>query len=107
MNKSYKPAIIKYLFFFTSVMIFILSYVGLKLKIDFMKKEKIRFAEKIETLNNEILNLSSKVQSLSAEARIRFIAENELGLISNTQVIGNIKFNKQEFEKLNEKIITK
>lgn len=65
--------------FVTSILL-LLGYVGLKLRIDSMKKEIVMTNEQIKQLQNQQTKLSADAQFLSSEERIVLIAIAELQL---------------------------
>jgi len=65
--------------FVTSILL-LLGYVGLKLRIDFMKKEIVMTNEQIKQLENQQTKLLADAQFLSSEERIVPIAMAELQL---------------------------
>ncbi len=104
MSKSSKSSIWKSFVAIFTVMIFILSYVGLKLKIDSMKKEIVILNEKLALLNDSKTGLIARHQILTSEERITTIAINELGLDYYHAVPMVIKINKEEIEKIEDLI---
>jgi cell division protein FtsL len=104
MKESYKSVILKYLFGLFSVMVFILSYVGLKLRVDSMKKEIVVLNEKAAFMSNLKTDLLVKKQLLSSEDRITTIAVNELGLDYYHSVPLEIKVDNDEVKRI-QKII--
>lgn len=100
MKKSYKPVIVKYIMFIGTMILFILVYVGLKLKIDFMLKEIIALNQNKKIEDNLNLNLYVQYQELSSEERIRSIAVNELGMAAGYIPFSTIEINKEEIERV-------
>jgi cell division protein FtsL len=99
MKKSYKPIIVKYVLFIGTMILFILIYVGLKLKIDFMLKEIVALNQDKKAENNLNLNLYVEYQDLTSEERIRSIAINELGMVAGYVPYSTIEINKEKIKK--------
>ena len=104
MKTKFKSAVFNYLVVIITVVIFILSYVGLKLQIDYMFKEIMTMEETRKNLENKKLNLTVEVQALSSEERIRTIAINELGLVSVQMPYSEIELNKEELNRINSEL---
>jgi|GEM_PF-3573125 len=71
---------------FVTVILLLLGYVGLKLRIDSMKKEIVMTNEQIKQLQNQQTKLLADAQFLSAEDRIVPIAMEELQLEKKSPV---------------------
>lgn len=69
---------------FITAILLLLGYVGLKLRIDFMKKEIVITNEQIKQLENQQTKLLADAQFLSSEERIVPIAITELQLEKKT-----------------------
>ncbi|MFA6978093.1 MAG: hypothetical protein WC209_02120 [Ignavibacteriaceae bacterium] len=65
---------------FVTAILLLLGYVGLKLRIDTMKKEIVMTNEQIKQLENQQTKLLADAQLLSSEERIVPIAMTELQL---------------------------
>ena len=65
---------------FVTAILLLLGYVGLKLRIDSMKKEIVMTNEQIKQLENQQTKLLADAQFLSSEERIVPIAMTELQL---------------------------
>jgi len=98
MKKSYKTVIVKYVMFIGTMILFILIYVGLKLKIDFMLKEIAALNQDKKAENNLNLNLYVEYQELTSEERIRSIAINEQGMVAGYVPFSTIEINKEEIK---------
>ncbi|MCK9210797.1 MAG: hypothetical protein M0P61_08195 [Ignavibacteriaceae bacterium] len=68
------------LIIFVTAILLLLGYVGLKLRIDYMKKEIVMTNEQIKQLQNQQTKLFADAQFLSSEERIVPIAIAELQL---------------------------
>jgi cell division protein FtsL len=68
------------LIIFVTAILLLLGYVGLKLRIDYMKKEIVMTNELIKQLQNQQTKLLADAQFLSSEERIVPIAIEELQL---------------------------
>jgi len=68
------------LIIFVTAILLLLGYVGLKLRIDYMKKEIVMTNEHIKQLQNQQTKLLADAQFLSSEERIVPIAIVELQL---------------------------
>jgi cell division protein FtsL len=102
MSKKNKNSFGVYLLMFLLIIFFILFYVGMKLQVDSMKKEIIVMNENINILKSEQLSLIAQNQLLTNEERIKEIAENELGLISNSSLLTTIRIQKNRIKKIEE-----
>jgi len=69
---------------FVTAILLLLGYVGLKLRIDSMKKEIVMTNEQIKQLENQQTKLLADAQFLSSEERIVPIAMTELQLERKT-----------------------
>jgi len=81
MKRSYKPEIFKGIITVTTAVVFMLFYVVMKLRIDYMLKEISQLNQFKIQLNNRQVNLLVEMQELSSEQRIKSIAMEELGLV--------------------------
>ncbi len=100
MKKGSKPFLFFSVLFFTSFIILILFYVGLKLKCEELTKEKILAEKQLEMKNNWQVNLTVKNQFLSSEERITEIAEKELGMIKGGPPVLRVKIDKEQVEQI-------
>jgi cell division protein FtsL len=100
MKKSAKPLILLTLFYMITITLFILGYVGIKLKCEEMTKQKILAKQELENIENWKLSLSAQRQSLTAEDRIVPIAEEELGMIKSADAPVILTVDKNEIEKI-------
>lgn len=100
MKKGSKPFLFFSVLFFTSFIILILFYVGLKLKCEELTKEKILAEKQLEMKNNWQVNLTVKNQFLSSEERITEIAEKELGMIKGGPPVLKVRIDKEQVEQI-------
>ncbi len=100
MKKGSKPFLFFSVLFFTSFIILILFYVGLKLKCEELTKEKILAEKQLELKNNWQVNLTVKNQFLSSEERITEIAEKELGMIKGGPPVLKVRIDKEQVEQI-------
>jgi cell division protein FtsL len=100
MKKSAKPLILLTLFYMITITLFILGYVGIKLKCEEMTKQKILAEQELENIENWKLSLSAQRQALTAEDRIVPIAEEELGMIKSADAPVILTVDKNEIEKI-------
>jgi len=100
MKKGSKPFLFFSVLLFTSFIVLVLFYVGIKLKCEELTKEKILTEEQLDLKNNWQVNLSVKYQFLSSEERITEIAEKELGMIRGDSPVLKVKVDKEQIEKI-------
>ncbi len=93
-----------YLLMILLIIIFILTYVGMKLQVDSMKKDIVEMNETINILKSEQIGLVAQNQLLTSEERIKEIAENELELISNSPILTSITIRKDKIKKIEESL---
>ncbi len=80
MNGKHDHQLLNVIITFVSAILLLLGYVGLKLRIDSMKKEAVITNEQIKQLQNQKTKLFADAQFLSSEERIVPIAVAELQL---------------------------
>jgi cell division protein FtsL len=81
MKKSAKPLIIYSLLVFVFLSVFLLAYIGLKIRCDQLNKEIVSQEEQIASKKNRQMYLTARLQFYTSEERIINIAQNELGMI--------------------------
>jgi hypothetical protein len=107
MKTSYKNTLAYFVLTAVTLVVFVLGYVGLKLQIDFMKKQIIKLNEVKIVIENDRLSLIAQYQILSSEERIKQIASEELGLTSQSMFIGNLEISKDRISEIEELIKAK
>ena len=100
MKKSAKPLILITLFYMVTITLFILGYVGIKLKCEELTRQKVLTEQELENIENWKLSLSAQRQALTAEDRIVPIAEEELGMIKPSDAPVILTVNKNEIERV-------
>jgi len=80
MSGKHDHQLLHVLIIFVTAILLLLGYVGLKLRIDSMKKEIVMTNEQIKQLQNQQTKLLADAQFLSSEERIVPIAIAELQL---------------------------
>ncbi len=99
-KKGAKPFLFFSILLFTSFIVLILFYVGIKLKCEELTKEKILSEKQLDLKNNWQVNLTVKHQSLSSEERITEIAEKELGMIRGGPPVIKVQVDKEQVENI-------
>jgi hypothetical protein len=107
MKTSYKNTLAYFVLTAVTLVVFVLGYVGLKLQIDFMKKQIIKLNEVKIVIENDRLSLIAQYQILSSEERIKQIASEELGLTSQSMFISNLEISKDRISEIEELIKAK
>jgi cell division protein FtsL len=107
MKKGSKPFLFYTILLFTSFIVLILFYVGIKLKCEELTKEKILSEKQLELKNNWQVNLTVKQQFLSSEERITEIAEKELGMVRGNAPVLKLKLDRQQIDKIENQLIKK
>jgi cell division protein FtsB len=100
MKKSAKPLILLTLFYIVAITLFILGYVGIKLKCEELTKQKFLTEQELENTKNWQLNLSAQNQALTSEDRIVPLAENELGMIKPVEIPVEMTVDKDKIENI-------
>ena len=100
MKKSAKPLILLILFYIVAITLFILGYVGIKLKCEELTKQKFLTEQELENTKNWQLNLSAQNQALTSEDRIVPLAENELGMIKPVEIPVEMTVDKDKIENI-------
>jgi cell division protein FtsB len=103
MKKSAKPLILLTLFYIVAITLFILGYVGIKLKCEELTKQKFLTEQELENTKNWQLNLSAQNQALTSEDRIVPLAENELGMIKPVEIPVEMTVDKDKIENIKDK----
>ncbi|MGE5401053.1 MAG: hypothetical protein ACM3S2_11665 [Ignavibacteriales bacterium] len=93
-----KPVILITLLSAFFIALVVLLYVGLKLEIEKLTKEKVLLEESVEAKKNENVMLLVEIQKLEAEERIMQLAESKLDMIkfSEPNTVIEIEKNKSE-----------
>ena len=99
-KKGAKPFLFFSILLFTSFIVLILFYVGIKLKCEELTKDKILAEKQLDLKNNWQVNLTVAHQSLSSEERITEIAEKELGMIRGGPPVLKIQVDKEQIENI-------
>lgn len=107
MSKSYKSAIGLNVLVVITIVVFVLGYVGLKLQIDFMKKELISYTDETVLLQNKNLDLLAQYQLLSSEERIRKIAFEELNLQNQSLPLFTLEVSGEEISRIEKSLLQK
>jgi cell division protein FtsB len=102
MKKSLKPVLVFSLLLFTSVVLIVLGYVGIKLECEVLIKEKLNAQEKLETGINKKINFTAQYQLLNSEERITGIAKNELGMIKDSSSNFQLAVSSEEVQRISE-----
>lgn len=100
MKPSYKNTLTYFILSAITLLVFTLGYVGIKLKIDNMKKQIVKLNEFKSVLENDRLALVAEYQLQVAEERIKSIANSEIGLNSQSRVIGTIQISSTKLNEL-------
>ena len=100
MKKSSKPLIAITLFYMVTITLFILGYVGIKLKCEEMTKQKFLAEQELENVKNWKLSLSAQYQDLTSEDKIVPLAESELGMIRPVEPPVELTVNKNKIENI-------
>ncbi len=104
MKKNSKKTILFNLILIVTIAIFVLSYVGVKLKYDILTKDKVLLQKELNNKKNSRTNLFAQKQSLTSEERIVNIAKNELGLIRYLKPAKTLIVKKSKIEALSKKL---
>jgi cell division protein FtsL len=104
MKKSSKPAILFVMFYFAVATLFVLGYVGIKLNCEGLTKKKVLAEEELADKKNWKLNLTAEKQSLIGEERIVKIAEEELGMVKESNPILVLTVDKEKIDKISKEI---
>lgn len=102
MKKGYTPTILTFLSFSILIVVMLLSYVGLKLEMDALKKKQVIVNEKIIESNNMQMSLIAKSQELTSFERIKSIAQAELGMVVDNSAIREIFISQSEIDRVKE-----
>jgi cell division protein FtsL len=102
MKKGSKPFLFFSVLLFTTFIVLILFYVGIKLKCEELTKEKILTEKQLDLKKNWQVNLTVKYQFLTSEERITGIAERDLGMIRGGASALKIEISKQKTETIDE-----
>lgn len=101
MNKGSKSKIAFTLFIFIAFTLLGLGYVSVKLKCEELTKEKVLAEEKLGAFKNTRISLIASQQYLTSDERIMDIAENELGMIKNTDTQMSLTVSKDKIDEIN------
>lgn len=104
MKKNSKKTILFNLILIVTIAIFVLSYVGIKLKYDILTKDKVVLQKELNNKKNSRTNLLAQKQSLTSEDRIVNIAKNELGLVRYLKPTKTLIVKKSKIEALSKKL---
>jgi cell division protein FtsL len=104
MKKGSKPFLIFSVLLFTTFIVLILFYVGIKLKCEELTKEKILAEKQLDLKKNWQVNLTVKNQFLTSEERITGIAEKDLGMIRGGAPALIIKISKQKTDEIENRL---
>ena len=104
MKKNSKKTILFNLILIATIAIFVLSYVGVKLKYGILTKDKVLLQKELNNQKNWKINLLAQKQSLTSEERIVYLAKNELGLIRYLKPEKTIIVKKSMIENLSKKL---
>jgi len=104
MKKSAKPAIFFVLFVFVSYTLLVLLYVGVRLEYEKLTKEKVQAQQRMSDVKNWKVNLLAQDQALSSEERIVGIAQNELGMVRDSDQVIILSVSKEKVEKITKAI---
>lgn len=107
MKKSSKPVILLTLFYFITVALFMLGYVGIKLNCEILTKKKVLAQEELSNKKNRMLNLTAQKQSLIGEERILNIARDDLGMVKQDNPILVLSVDKEKIETISQEVIDK
>ncbi|PIW69620.1 MAG: hypothetical protein COW08_06160 [Ignavibacteriales bacterium CG12_big_fil_rev_8_21_14_0_65_30_8] len=104
MKKNSKKIILYNFMLIATIALFILAYVGVKLKYDILLKNKTLLEKELSNKKNLELNLLAEKQSLSTEARIEQLASTNLNLDKYLKPDFTISVKKADIEELNKKL---
>lgn len=104
MKKGSKPFLFFSVLLFTTFIVLVLFYVGIKLKCEELTKEKVLAEKQLDLKNNWQVNLTVKHQFLSSEERITEIAEKELGMIRGGSPVLKIRVDKEQIENIENRL---
>ena len=104
MKKSAKPTIFFVLFVFVSYTFLILMNVGVRLEYEKMTREKVITQQRLSDVKNWEINLQVQDQALSSEERIVNIAQDELGMVRDSEQTIILNVSKEKIEKISKAI---
>jgi len=104
MKKNSKKTILFNLILIITIAIFVLGYVGIKLKYDILTNDKDLLQKELNNQKNWKINLLAQKQSLTSEGRIVEVAKNELALIRYLKPMKTIIVKKSKIEDLSNKL---
>ena len=104
MKKNSKKTILFNLLLIATIAVFVLSYVGVKLKYDILAKDKVLLERDLQNLKNSKTNLSAQKQSLTSEGRIVALAKQNLGLVNYLKPNKTIRVQQAKIKELSKKL---
>ena len=104
MKKGSKPFLFFSVLLFTTFIVLILFYVGIKLKCEELTKNKILAEKQLDLKKNWQVNLTVKYQFLTSENRITEIAEKDLGMIRGGSPVHKVEVSKDKIEKIEDRL---
>ncbi len=104
MKKNSKKTILFNLLLIATVAVFVLGYVGVKLKFDILTKDKVLLERDLMSLKNSKINLLAEKQSLSSEGRIVEIAKQKLKMVTYLKPDKTIEVQESRIKELSKKL---
>ncbi len=104
MKKNSKKTILFNLILIAAIAVFVLGYVGVKLKYDILTKDNVLMVRELKSKKNWKTNLLAQKQSLISESRIVEIAENKLGLTKYLKPDKTLSVKKSKIKELTNKL---
>ena len=100
MKKSAKPLIVIVMFLLLVITAFVLIGVGLRLKYEESVRTKVQLQKILKSERTKKVNLVANYQMVAAEDVITLSAENDLGMVINSEPGIKISVSKEKIEEL-------
>ena len=107
MKKSSKKSILFNFLFIATIAVFVLAYVGVKLKYDILAKDELMKERELQKSKNSRTNLYAQMQSLSSESKIVNTANKNLGLVKYLKPDETIQVQETKIKVLSKKLGSK
>lgn len=104
MKKNSKKTILFNFLLIATIAVFVLGYVGVKLKYDILAKDKVLLERDLKNIKNSKINLLAVKQSLTSEGRIVGLAKQKLGLITYLKPDKTIDVQESKIKELSNKL---
>jgi cell division protein FtsL len=102
MKKSAKPLILYSLLAFVLISVFLLGYIGIKIRCDKLQKEIVSTEESIASKRNRQQYLTARLQYYTSEERIVNIAYTELGMIKREDPRLVLEVSREKINRIND-----